>query len=48
MTTISPLAFVGEGVTIGQEVSIGPGAVILGPCVIEDGRCAHLRGCRDP
>ncbi|MCA0345621.1 MAG: acyl-ACP--UDP-N- acetylglucosamine O-acyltransferase [Actinobacteria bacterium] len=34
---ISPLAFIGEGVTVGNDVSIGPGAVILGPCVIEDG-----------
>lgn len=34
---ISPLAFIGEGVTIGADVKIGPGAVILGPCVIEDG-----------
>lgn len=35
-TRISPLAFVGEGVSIGADVVIGPGAVILGPCVIED------------
>lgn len=34
---ISPLAFIGEGVEIGENVKIGPGAVILGPCVIEDG-----------
>ena len=34
---ISPLAFIGEGVEIEANVSIGPGAVILGPCVIEDG-----------
>jgi len=33
---ISPMAFIGEGVQIGQNVSVGPGAVILGPCVIED------------
>ncbi len=33
---ISPLAFIGEGVQIGENVTIGPGAVILGPCVIED------------
>lgn len=33
---ISPMAFISEGVRIGQNVSIGPGAVILGPCVIED------------
>ncbi len=36
-SAISPLAFIGEGVTVGNDVSIGPGAVILGPCVIEDG-----------
>lgn len=35
-TAISPLAFIGEGVQIGERVSIGPGAVILGPCAIED------------
>lgn len=34
---ISPLAFISEGVTLGSEVTVGPGAVILGPCVIEDG-----------
>lgn len=34
---ISPTAFIGDGVEIGTHVSIGPGAVILGPCVIEDG-----------
>lgn len=34
--SISPLAFIGDGVDIGANVSIGPGAVILGPCVIED------------
>lgn len=34
---ISPQAFVGEGVELGAGVRIGPGAVILGPCVIEDG-----------
>ncbi len=33
---ISPLAFIGEGVEIGNSVSVGPGAVILGPCVIEN------------
>ncbi|MFC5338907.1 acyl-ACP--UDP-N- acetylglucosamine O-acyltransferase [Leucobacter denitrificans] len=33
---ISPHAFVGEGVELGANVKIGPGAVILGPCVIED------------
>ncbi|NLB46182.1 MAG: acyl-ACP--UDP-N- acetylglucosamine O-acyltransferase [Microbacteriaceae bacterium] len=33
---ISPLAFIGEGVTVGERVKIGPGAVVLGPCTIED------------
>lgn len=33
---ISPLAFIGEGVELGERVSIGPGAVVLGPCTIED------------
>ncbi|WP_336652215.1 MULTISPECIES: DapH/DapD/GlmU-related protein [unclassified Leucobacter] len=33
---ISPLAYIGEGVTLGQNVSVGPGAVVLGPAVIED------------
>ncbi len=33
---ISPLAFIGEGVRLGSNVAVGPGAVILGPCVIED------------
>ena len=44
--SISPLAFIGEGVIVGKRVSIGPGAVILGPCVIEDdvfiGSGAHI------
>lgn len=35
-TNISSAAFIGEGVSIGRNVSIGPGAVILGPCVVED------------
>ena len=35
--SISPQAFIGEGVVLGADVSIGPGAVLLGPCVIEDG-----------
>ena len=34
---ISPLAFIGPGVELGADVTIGPGAVILGPCVVEDG-----------
>lgn len=33
---ISPLAFIGPGVEIGERVVIGPGAVILGPATIED------------
>lgn len=33
---ISTLAVVGPGVELGKNVSIGPGAVVLGPCVIED------------
>ena len=34
---LSPLAHIGEGVTLGNGVSVGPGAVVLGPAVIEDG-----------
>lgn len=34
---ISSLAYIGEGVELGSEVTVGPGAVILGPCIIEDG-----------
>lgn len=34
---VSPLAHIGEGVELGADVSIGPGTVILGPAVIEDG-----------
>ncbi|WP_024357368.1 DapH/DapD/GlmU-related protein [Leucobacter chironomi] len=33
---ISPLAFIGDGVVLGANVSIGPGAVILGPAFIGD------------
>ena len=33
---ISPAAFVGPGVELGERVSIGPGAVVLGPCTIGD------------
>lgn len=33
---ISAAAFIGDGVTLGSNVSVGPGAVLLGPCVIED------------
>lgn len=33
---ISPQAFIGEGVEVGERVAIGPGAVLLGPCVVED------------
>ncbi|QBE49414.1 DapH/DapD/GlmU-related protein [Leucobacter triazinivorans] len=35
-TQVSPTAFVGEGVVLGENVCIGPGAVILGPTTIED------------
>lgn len=37
MSAISPLAFIGEGVTLGEGVSIGPFATVLGPCTIGDG-----------
>lgn len=41
-----PAAFVGPGVVLGERVAIGPGAVPLGPCVIEDdvyiGSGAHI------
>lgn len=33
---ISQRAFIGENVNLGSGVSVGPGAVILGPCKIED------------
>lgn len=33
---ISPLAFIGDGVVLGANVSIGPGAVVLGPAFIGD------------
>lgn len=33
---ISEHAFIGDGVTLGKNVSVGPFAVILGPCKIED------------
>ncbi len=33
---ISPAAFIGEGVELGERVAIGPGAVLLGPCIVED------------
>lgn len=33
---IHPMAFIGPGVELGDNVSVGPGAVVLGPCVIED------------
>jgi len=34
---VSPLAYVGPGVELGSNVAIGPGAVVLGPAVVEDG-----------
>src|SRR5690554_3059392 len=33
---ISQQAYIGNGVELGERVSIGPGAVLLGPCIIED------------
>lgn len=33
---ISPAAFIGPGVELGERVSVGPGAVLLGPCVVGD------------
>lgn len=33
---ISSGAFIGPGVELGERVRIGPGAVLLGPCIIED------------
>lgn len=33
---VSGRAFIGEGVQLGERVSIGPAAVILGPTIIED------------
>lgn len=30
------MAFIGEGVQLGERVTIGPGAVLLGPCTVED------------
>jgi UDP-N-acetylglucosamine acyltransferase len=33
---VSPRAFIGPAVKLGKRVRIGPGAVLLGPCVIED------------
>ncbi|WP_053386823.1 DapH/DapD/GlmU-related protein [Leucobacter japonicus] len=36
MNDISPLAFIGEGVSLGTNVTVGPGAVLLGPCVVGD------------
>lgn len=45
-TRISRHAFIGDGVELGLRVSVGPGAVILGPTIIEDdvfiGSGAHL------
>ncbi|MBC9927528.1 MULTISPECIES: DapH/DapD/GlmU-related protein [unclassified Leucobacter] len=33
---ISRQAYIGPGVVLGERVTIGPGAVLLGPCVIGD------------
>lgn len=33
---ISSQAIIGPGVVLGERVSIGPGAVLLGPCVVGD------------
>jgi len=33
---ISPHAYIGPGVVLGERVSVGPGATLLGGCVIED------------
>ncbi|MGI8392689.1 DapH/DapD/GlmU-related protein [Leucobacter sp. W1038] len=33
---ISSDAIIGPGVQLGERLTIGPGAVILGPCIIED------------
>lgn len=33
---ISSRAFVGPGVELGERVTIAPGAVLLGPCIVED------------
>ncbi|MET9227059.1 UDP-N-acetylglucosamine acyltransferase [Lentzea sp. NPDC003310] len=33
---IHPSALVGDGVELGDGITIGPGAVVLGPCVVDD------------
>lgn len=35
-TQVSRAAFIGSGVELGHNVTVGPGAVLLGPCKIED------------
>lgn len=44
MRHIHPSAVVGDGVRLGEGVTIGPGAVVLGPTVIGDG-CWIGPGC---
>lgn len=36
MPEISEFAYIGTGVVLGRDVRVGPGAVLLGPCVIGD------------
>ncbi len=37
MSLIAETAYIGEGVTLGRDVKIGPGAVLLGPLTVGDG-----------
>ena len=37
MSLITETAYIGEGVTLGRDVKIGPGAVLLGPLTVGDG-----------
>lgn len=41
---IAPSAIIGLDVQLGDDVSIGPGAIVLGPCSIGD-RCVVSAGC---
>lgn len=41
---IAPSAVIGLGVQLGNDVSIGAGAIVLGPCSIGDG-CTVAAGC---